>query len=270
MPTELTIQFSATGTDTGSDGNRVRLEQERIPDVVAAANLYDLSQMVARAMGGLSARTYRRPDCPVEITGKDTAIVRLGILAWPSAMDLPYSLSVGLGRITGRERIDKQMEFDLVVEMTDQVDIGMLFDGTAAWQTEAIDEVGRVVPAPGIEIEGSMLRLERPVFGVLRMSGTVHGYRHVVEMEFGSVDSVRITDIRNQVVAAWQTGDGGTDTATMDLAIPACVADLLQSCPGDGTWMTLGSVTYPDDGMIPVIYYSTCTGKVLEVRHERP
>ncbi len=267
MPTEsLSISFAGPGSDTTPD-RWLHLEQKAIPAVVSYANLYDLIQMYNRAASGLSATTWQKQDCPVEITGPNTARVTLDLYVWPSSLDLAYSLSAGMGTISDPERIDLEREFDLVVPLTDTVDIGFLFDGSLAWQTEAVNRSGEVVPQPDARIENGRLFLSAPVFGVLRLAGIASGYRHSVAMEWTIDEASRITGIRNSVIAAWVDDDGRTQTETLDLEIPDCVADMLATCPEDDTWATLASVTTPDD-RVPTIYYSTCTGRVLALRYE--
>ena len=269
MSPSLTIPFQALPDATGErPGAWLELEQDRtsLPVETGEANLTDLVAMVNLARSGIPAATYRKTVCPVEYLDESTAVVTLPFFVWPSVLGLPYSLDGGRAEISGQELVEIDRDFDLVVGLTDRVDLGLLFEGTATWQTPCIDRYGRVVSPPGFVVEGGQVILDREVFGVLRMTGRARGYRHQWRLEVAAVDENRVTGLRGSVIASYQDGDK-LATKTLDLEVPACVQDALATCPDDGKFQVFGSVTTVERQ--PVVYYSTCTGHVLEVRYER-
>lgn len=269
MNPSLTIPFQAL-LDATAERPRVWLELEQdltaLPVETGEANLTDLVAMYNLARSGIPAATYRKTVCPVEYLDESTAVVTLPFFVWPSVLGLPYSLDGGRAEISGPELVEIDRDFDLVVGLTDRVDMGLLFDGTATWQTPCIDRYGRVVSPPRFVIENGQVVLDAEVFGVLRMTGRAKGYRHQWRLEIAAVDENRVSGLRGSVIASYQDG-GKLATKTLDLEIPACVQDALATCPDDGKFQVFGSVTTVERQT--TVYYSTCTGHVLDVRYER-
>jgi len=78
-----------------------------------------------------------------------------------------------------------------------------------------------------------------------------------------------ISNLQSTVQATWMGSDGKLDDESLSLTIPECVKKLLEMCD-DGT---MKSPLYGiDDGSdkITTVYYSTCTGNILDVRDEYP
>lgn len=263
--TSLSIPFS--GRDVGRSENWLNLEQVQVAEVVRSADLSDLLQMFAMVRSGLSARNYKKADCPVLVTGKDSATITLDFYVWPSSMALPYSLTAAGGVVSGPERIEMARSFDLVVPLTDRVDLGLLFSGTVELQTRCYNELSEVVPTPDMVIDNGVLSLSAHVFAVLRLTGVAYGYKHSVTIAIDGVDDSRINNLHESIIASWLDGDGQPATTTLDMEIPACVADTLAACPGDESWSVSVNVTDTPEPT-PKVYFSTCTGKVIELRYE--
>ena len=79
----------------------------------------------------------------------------------------------------------------------------------------------------------------------------------------------KITNVQSHVTAIYSDEDGKPQKEELEIKIPQCVKDYLEKCPdGDLPWDVYGNAVYNDEDKVPVIYYSTCTGNVLEVRYE--
>lgn len=266
----LTIQFS----DSNKDGDVtpstwLHLAQEYFSEINQDANLYDIAQMYVRARSGLSAKTYHKTDCPVLITSKDSAIVTLTFYVWPSRIDLPYTLTAGLGTISPPLRVSKPKEFDVLVPMSDKAELEYLLnDAQFSWQTPAINKFGGVISAPIFAVVNGQLQLSESVFVVLRCRGEAQGYKHSVSMQINGTGENKITNLHNSIIAAWVDDSGKTVTETLDLKIPDCVADALEQCP-DGPWQAVGNTTFDEEGLdIATVYYSDCDGDFLGVKRE--
>jgi hypothetical protein len=73
------------------------------------------------------------------------------------------------------------------------------------------------------------------------------------------------------VIARWTDGDGEPANAQLALALPGCLEQLLEACPDGGLIADRGSVSVSDqEDLVPVVYYSACTGNVLALRYEQP
>lgn len=65
-------------------------------------------------------------------------------------------------------------------------------------------------------------------------------------------------------MASWMD-DGQADSTIIDLEIPDCVYDYLNTCP-DGGFDWGGGVSADED--LVLVFYSTCTGKPILVTTE--
>jgi hypothetical protein len=75
----------------------------------------------------------------------------------------------------------------------------------------------------------------------------------------------KVTSLRASVQAVWQ-GAKEAKTKSLTLEIPDCVNHLLEMCD-DGTTKNT-SLNNTEKEPIPNIYYSTCTGNILDVQYE--
>ena len=178
--------------------------------------------------------------------------------------------------------VEQERDFDLVVEMTDTVDLPCLAANLmVSWQSPAItarglvvdppamsgydDAAGKMVPLAGPHGPLNRLRLDREIFGVLRIRCRALGYQHALTMRIAKTAVAKITDIEEVITAAWNLTDATTETTTQDITLPACVATLLEACPDGSTIGDRGSVTDDEDELIPQLRYNTCTGQPLGI-----
>lgn len=270
MAATLTLQYQPAEAASGQPAPWVRLEQEPVRS--GALTQTDLLTMLALVQAGTSARAYRPADCVAYVQG-DQAHADLAVYAWPSSLDLDYTLTpllVELGQVTS---LRQERDFDLVVPMADSVDLPFLMDALSlTWQTPCYNRFGQQVGPPGITHTGASLDLSAEVFGVLRVRGQALGFRHACHFALAKDLGASISDITPVVTAAWTDPDQGQQTERLEIELPDCLTDLMALCP-DGISQrahALGSVTDPDEDIVPVVYYSTCTGQVLALRYERP
>lgn len=259
--TDLIITLAAPAS-VSAEGYRIGLDQDPVDN--GRLSLADLQQMFARARSGLSARTWSPQGCTVRVS-RDRMTVETGVRVWPSA-DLAYSLSVALGSFGPAALYQQEREFDLLVSHDDEVHLPYRCANVrTSWQTPCFNRFGERVAAPDLTILPDRIRLATATWGVLRVRALAHGYRHPLTIEFPRVLGQRIEDIRNHCTCTW-TDPSGPRASGLDLALPACVRQLLAACP-DGVPVIDIDVTEDEEG-IPTVYYSTCTGQVLLVRYE--
>jgi hypothetical protein len=270
MPSTLTLQYQAADPAASTTTPWVRLEQEPIRS--GALTQTDLLTMLALVQAGTSAHAYRPADCVAYIQG-DQAHADLAVYAWPSRLDLAYSLTPLLVELGEVAALRQERDFDLVVPMSTSVDLPFLMDSlSTTWQTPCYNRFGQQVGPPAITHTGARLELSAEVFGVLRVRGQALGFRHALHFAMAKNAGSSITDITPVLTATWTAPDQGPQTERLEIDLPDCLTDLLALCP-DGISQrahALGQVTDPNEGVVPVIYYSTCTGQVLALRYERP
>lgn len=279
----ITITFQPDGAAADQPDLWAKLEQEYIPVASQSAGLSDLYQMLALVMAGQDAYQYAWDACPYAtlIIGdeSDTVAVKLDFYVWASDLSLAYSLSADIGEISPGVVVKLERSFDVIVDGTDTIDLGFLFSGTLIPEMPCFDDMGAVVPLPDIEIDGSVLRLSRPVTTVLRATGIATGYQHQVVMYLVKaladadqdnpvIDKTgyKIENLENTITCKWIDEAGKGQQDDLDLEIPSCVEDLLADCSGGDLPGSFGEITRPEKQ--PVLYYSTCNGKPIELRYE--
>lgn len=276
------ISLQLSGNAGSSNEPRLRLEQA--PVSTGDLSLVDLANMLAMVRAGISAKTYIAQSCSASIVG-GVVVVPLTLYVWPSLPDQDYTLTAAIPdwtEIGPAVAVEQERDFDLVVEMTETVDLPCLAaDFIVSWQSPAITERGLVIDPPSLSgydvVAGKMLplaephgpinrlRLDREVFGVLRIRCRALGYKHALTMRIPKTTTEKITDIEEVITAAWQLSDATTETTTQDITLPACVATLLESCPDGSRIGDRGSVIDNEDELIPQLRYNTCTGQPLGV-----
>jgi hypothetical protein len=276
----ITLNLSGSG----GSSNPPRLLLEQAPVAAGDLSLVDLANMLAMVRAGISAKTYVADSCAASVVG-GLVVAQLTLYVWPSLPDQAYTLTAAIPEwteIATAVAVEQERDFDLVVEMTDTVDLPCLAaDLVAAWQSPAITARGVVVDPPAVSgydvAAGKMvplagphgpinrLRLDREIFGVLRIRCRALGYKHALTMHIPKTAVVKITDIEEVITAAWTLTDATTETATQDITLPACVATLLEACPDGSTIGDRGSVTDDEDELIPQLRYNTCTGQPLGI-----
>lgn len=298
---ELIITYSPQ-PEGAADGAWLNLEQEVIPLSERNATLADMVQMFVRAVSGLSARSYQVEKCSAAtITPAGVIVVEVTLYAWPHDLALGYTLSSSFGLIGSGVPVEIEREVDVAIEGATSATLPwMVTAATAWWQIPCVNEFSEPLETvPTITIEGAEIRLSAPCYGVLRVRGLARGYAHTVTMEFSkSANPVStrpaagswggatmetavlfastpdplgyaVTSVDVSVVASYVDGDG-QGIETLQLTLPSCVLDLLEYCP-DGTLAAQDrgdSVTTEIQNQVPVVYYDTCTGQVIELRYE--
>jgi len=282
MPSpRLTIPVSAGGTNP----NQHRLTLTQDPVSTLALTLDALPAMLSLARSGISALEYLAQACPATMSA-NIVTIPLTIYAWPSHRQ-DYSLSATNGSMTAigeGESIEEEREFDLVVESTDAVDLPCLAAGiTVTWQSPAILADGREIEPPAIsgydvdqgrliplaEDHGPVNRLilDRACFCVLRIRCRAIGYSHSVTLSVQRVAGFDASDIEETITASWLLEDGTTDATSIELDIPGCVEVLLNDCyDGSSVGAHLSSSSVTDTQYRTRVRFSTCTGKVIDVR----
>lgn len=283
------ITLSYSGDAASGNEPRILLEQKPVP--AGQLSLTDLTNMLALVRSGISARSYIADSCPATIVG-GLVLVPLTLFVWPSMPDLDYTLTAALPAWTTigeAVAFEQERDFDLIVPAASAIDLPCLAASLElTWQTPAITKNGVVIDPPAISGYDTALdqwgpitasngpinriRLEREVFGVLRVRCRALGYRHAINLAIPKDGEHKLTDIEESITAAWQLSDGGTDTVTHDLALPSCVSSLLEACESEPnrTPGNRSEVTDPEE-LIPELRYSTCDGLPIGiVRMVRP
>lgn len=243
----------------------LNMEQDIPEEYNQSASLADLAAMVARARGGLSAKTYQQSGVEVTFQG-ETVSFPLYFYVWPSALGLPYSLSANqdIGVIDQGQQVSIEREGNVVVPMATSVDLPYLIEMlSATWDTPCYNELSEIIGEQGIGYEQAQLLVDTECFGVIRLRHLALGYRHTCTVTLTKPEASKVSDINLTVFADYTDADGVKQTEELSLEIPQAIQDYMATCP-DGGWVTTGSITSADDGEQPTtIYYSTCTGNVL-------
>jgi len=263
---QQSITYAGPAASAGSVW--VHLEQQPVSSSQLTDS--DLQTMLALVMSGTSARTYRPASCEAYLTGS-SVVAELGLYVFPSNMDLAYTLESELLDIGPKTAISMEREFDMVVGFDTEIDLPFIADNLQlTWQTDCYSKYGVVVDQPEITAQPTRLSFAAEVFGVLRVRCTARVYLHPLTFAMAKDAEQSITDIQAAVEVTWDDGSGD-QSDSIDIELPACLENLLAACI-DGTTITesvFGSVT-DEDEIVPFIYYSPCSGRMLTVRNERP
>jgi hypothetical protein len=79
--------------------------------------------------------------------------------------------------------------------------------------------------------------------------------------------ALKITNLQATVQATWMGSDGKVANKSLSLKIPGCVKHLLEMCDNDKPKNSRIRLNDEPDP-IAIVYFSTCTGNVLEVQFE--
>lgn len=258
----LTITYSQ---DTGGADQWMRLEQQ--PVTSNRLTTADLQAMLALVQSGTSARAYKPPGCEASVLA-DQVVADLTLKVWPSSLELPYTLTGALVTVGAKSALQEWHEFDLIVPMADRVDLPYLCESiTLTWQTPAYTSQGVEIQPPAITASPTSLRLAAEVFGVLRVRFLALGWSHPLRFAMAKTDASAITSLKPAVTLTWA---GGAER--LDLKLPGCLEALLAFCPDSTSkrGRALSTVDNEDDELVPVVYWSPCSGRMLAMRMERP
>lgn len=242
----------------------------QVPVSTVRLTAEDLHIMLAMVKAGVSAKAYKPKSCEAYVVG-DMAYCDLQTYVWPSSMALNYTLTAQLLTLSAPQVAAVEREFDLVVEMADNVELPCIATGlTATWQTPCYNRVGVQVDPPAITINPTGLQLSSTVFGVLRIRCLAHGWLYPLQFALQKSLASTITDLRPTLTATWGTDDNQQSTS-IDIELPACLQTLLAACDDGQTYRdkAYGTVE-PEQELVPTIYYTPCSGRMIAVRNERP
>jgi hypothetical protein len=225
MNQNITAIFTGSQAAAETDlDNWVHLESEAVPFSRKYPSVYDINQMVARVMDGISAVTYLADACPYVTVKNGVITVTLDFYVWPSSLDLPYSLTTPFGNISGPEAVSSHKSTDVVFLNTTEVDLGFLFDGAFTPETPVFNEVGSVLNLRGNDfvVEGSTITTEDPVYVAGRASGVASGYKHSIAMEVIKAGDVTTDAVYS--VGTWaESGLVYDETSFPVLLLAGCV-----------------------------------------------
>jgi len=265
MSNNVVVNFS--GVVTRGAETWLNITQPIVAQVKQDANLYDVQQMIAYARSGVSAQTYQKEDCPVKITGKNTAVIDLPFFVFPSSMNLSFSLDAGIGTISNLKTVEEQRTISVIIPEQKEVELGFLIsDYSIEWVTPAFDG-GAEVAKPTLEIVNGVLVAEKKVFGIVEITGKAIGYKYNLSISLVGWDQNKISNLHETIIATWNN-NGAVETQTLDIVFPDCVEQILSYCDGDENFIAdSGTVTTPGETH-PVIYYNDCSGQILAIRYE--
>ncbi len=180
MEQQLTISFDGKGASL-SENRWVHLTQPIESGMDKTASMYDISQMVARARAGQSASTYKKNQCAVVVSSNSITIT-LEFSSWPSSIPLEYIVEASLGTLSPKIYSYEYTEFSIVFGKTDAVELDFVLHSTASftWETSCWSVDGLLLKNQDVTLDGTTLRTEVPVFGVLRVIGRKLGFNHTV------------------------------------------------------------------------------------------
>lgn len=258
----LVINYSQ---DASTTSDWLRLFQEPVSSNKLTSE--DLMAMLAMVQSGTSARAYKPDNCEASVLA-DQVVAELSVKVWPSRLDLEYSLTGSLVTVGRTSSLQEWHEFDLIIPLADSVELPYHCDQlTISWQTPAYNRLGQSVEKPVITHAGNTLRLAAEVFGVLRIRCLALGWQHALRFSWAKSDVASITNLKLSVTAAWADGE-----ETLKLELPGCIEALLAFCPDSNSKRarSLSTVDSEDDELVPVVYWSPCSGRMLTVRMEKP
>lgn len=259
----LTASLAASAAS--SDSNFVTMEQAEVPTTTSLLQLATLYRLWYRALlDGHSARLYRPAGCPVSF--EDGAVtIWLDFYVWPSSKDLRVELASSIGTIGPAEIVELPRERDIIVELTDRVDLEFLpvFLPVMTWQTPCFTADGSELEPPELQCLETAIILPQELFGVARMTATVWGYKYRLAINLDKSDN-RVELEPPVITAVWRNGSGEYQARQLELTVPDCVQTALGLC-GGGRSHFCGARKHTED--IPVnVYYSTCSGEILAIR----
>ena len=258
----LTINFSGINADQQDVSARDDFVRLAKPAADHAADLADINAMMVAAASGMSARAVLKSSCGVRWLDDDTAEFDLEFFAWPSRMDLGYQLSASTGRISMIEQVEQPCEIEITAGLAREVALDAVYTGTLTPRSPAIDRDGRIVSASA-HLDDAWLVQSTDVFRVYRLSGIRHGYKYLLTVTVTGLSEAAPTDIRPVIACSWTGSDGQERHADpLELDVPDCVYEALDRCQSGG-----GGSSHVTERQTRV-YYSTCNGRVLAIRHD--
>lgn len=244
----------------------------------SSVDLKDLVQMLNLTKAGISSRKYLYEVCPYASINDDVLTVILNIYVDVSSLDLSHTISSSQGFLSDKSIVTNPTSFDLIFDHTDTAKFSSLFEGTATNEMPFYNDYGEEI-VPEVTMLEHKVNLSESASTVLRCSGTSTGYKYTITLTLDStpvdvvdyythlptgetVPGYALENLDTTITVKWSDRNGVENTEELELQIPPCVEDLLNIC-GDGN--KLASVVLINSGESNyVVYYSTCTGKVIQ------
>lgn len=275
--TGFPISFAPLAADADAPALRLTLEPEQAAGT-NRASFHDIETMLSRARSGLSARTVQRERCSCVSTGKDGVLrLSLAALIWPSRPNLAYTFYAPSNATATRpEPYRRTRQWKFWTGGQTRLSLRwMLENASCVWQPgfACVDEFCSPMPSPTVRHEYAEIYLgkgteSKSAYGVLVVTGTAVGFRHPFTVEFAKFDrqgrAQKISLDSLPVSATWRDERGETQTEDVDIPIPACAKDLLESCD-DGRGANSFHVNDHTEGHWEIAY-NTCDGSVLGSR----
>lgn len=263
----------------------IRLEQEEIPLPRQTAGLFDAFAMYQMAKSGMTAFNYDLPD-NVKIQGNNI-VVKLNFFVWPSNLDLTYSLTAGSNiSISEKKVIDQPKSANVIFPLRKYEE--SVYPGelqTKNWETPCYNEKGEVVDCPEtIRFFNGYFIIDKKVFGVLRTNMIAKGYKHTARLTFPKTVSEQsklgnilytqqnhqsITNPECLIVCTYNDKEGKEYKETLNLKLPSYLLDLLEACSSGA--LKREETCDPSNNPTTThttVYYSVCSGEVLDVRQK--
>lgn len=270
MDTGLDLSFIS---DVQTHDLRVTVEGESGPEHAYSPTLADIDAMLALAKSGLSARTYQMDQCPcASIAADGTLTVNLAALVWPSRPGLAYRLDLPEDARPGAVTVYRAQRRRRIWTNGRQIhELPWRMEQAAyVWHPRLLprDGHGTPVTAPAVVLDHARVIVAAPVYGLLTVSGTAVGYRHEFALDVAKFDQAgaaqQIDLDAVPVSATWVGADGEEESVEADIALPACVSGLLETCE-DGM-AVFQFLTKRPAARIVEVAYSSCDGSVLGTR----
>lgn len=170
-----------------SSGDWARLEQEYKDDDSTTTTTADLYAMLASAYAGISAYSVVNSGCEYATIVDDVVTVELKFFVWPNRLDLEYSLSSDIGKISEQTVLEFERSFDVIINGTNSVVLPYLFDGTLTPEMPFINMDGAEISEQDPTIDGSVVSFSEKLYCVLRAEGIVKGHMYTMTMTLEKV-----------------------------------------------------------------------------------
>lgn len=263
-----------SGAESAKVSSWLNLYQQPLSEIVQKAGTVDLVDMWYQVLSGQSARKYVDSDCPATIDENGVVTIPLDFWVFPSELTLNYQLSAGIGEISEPVLDTISREVDLVFDYSASQDLDFIIESLShSFETAAYDSFSQVIATPALTFDGYQVQLSHSCWCVVRLKVAAKGWRHRVTMQLQKYEQqenedgelnwtgYKIENIDNSIQATW-LDNGELQSAELDLVIPPCVEDYLATCD-DGE---IKSLISQDGESHYMVWYSTCTGRVLRAR----
>ena len=265
----ITITISPDSVTVLDTSEWLHLEQKPFPDSANQVDSTDVIRMTSYVRAGYSAFSAVTGRCPwATINSEAVVTITLPFYVWLSDMNMPYTLSSSIGEITDASVLELESEFTIIVDDSDLVDLGFLFDGSVSPESPCFTPEGVVRDVPDYSISKGRIGFQETIVCVFRASGIKKGYRHSLVIEIKRTDDtgdlLKITGVNPVVRAVYHDG-GKTRVEQLTIELPECAKSFLEKCGESGMPEVFLNVPEPpeDNRRIPVQFYNVCTGKLL-------